>query len=212
MVQKVLTKKTFIGGRLAYPGDLVDVDAKGALLPAGSTPISNMTVDQLRSVLAAREAEEAPQEPRFGKNLADPKETNTGAQAAPMAAVAPHAPGATNPQTLPPGSVPVGGSFIRPAPAEAPAAREEIVADTPEQIEAVDTEGSLIADLTGRSVTGGPGDAAIEGTVADVEGRVSSMSAAELDAVEAAENDREKPRQGVLRAVESRRKALSDDA
>lgn len=213
MVQKVLTKKTFIGGSLHYPGDLVDVDAKGTILPAGSTPIANMTVDQLRSVLAAREAEE--KAPDFGSNLADPTEDNTGAQPFASAAVAPHAPDAVNPQTLPPGSVPVGGTFLRPAPDSAPAAREEIVANTPEQIEGVNTQGSLVADLTGGNAGANSGfdpEEAITGNVDDVRGQIDTLAAADLDRLEAAENDREKPRKGVLDAIAARRQALNDEA
>lgn len=131
MVEKVITKKSFIGGRLVYPGEKVDVDAKGEVMPAASTPIGNLTVDQLRTLLAQREGEEGKDgsgEPIFGDNVADPSETNTGAQPLEMAPVAPSAPGSTRPQGLPPGSVPVGDTFLAPASADAPAAVEEIVA------------------------------------------------------------------------------------
>ena len=131
MVEKVITKKSFIGGRLVYPGEKVDVDAKGEIMPAASTPIGNLTVDQLRALLAQREGEESKdgeKELVFGANVADPVETNTGAQPLEMAPVAPSAPGSTRPQGLPPGSVPVGDTFLAPASADAPAAVEEIVA------------------------------------------------------------------------------------
>jgi len=92
MVQKVVTKKSFIGGRLVYPGEMVDVDAKGVVLPAGSTPVGAMSIAQLRATLEAREAVEgkapAP-EPEFGDNLADPVKGNTGTQELEIARIAP---------------------------------------------------------------------------------------------------------------------------
>lgn len=132
-MEKVITKKSFIGGRLVYPGERVDVDAKGAVMPAASTPIGNLTLDQLRTLLAQREGEEAKdgdEELVFGSNVADPSETNTGSQPLEIAPVAHRAPGSTAPQGLPPGSVPVGDTFLAPASADAPAAVEEIVAPT----------------------------------------------------------------------------------
>jgi hypothetical protein len=48
-----------------------------------------------------------------------------------------------------------------------------------------------------------------EGTVADVAARTSDMDAAALDELEAREKDREKPRKGVLDAIEARRAALA---
>ncbi|NIJ18474.1 hypothetical protein FHS95_000143 [Sphingomonas naasensis] len=125
-MEKIVTKKSFIGGRLVYPGETVDVDAKGEALPAASTPIGQMTVEQLRAALANREAEEAGDgEPRFGANVADATEANTGAQQAAMAPVAPG--NGLRPQTLPPGTVEHNNTFIRPAPADAPAAVEVVV-------------------------------------------------------------------------------------
>jgi len=127
-MEKVITKKSFIGGRLVYPGERVDVDAKGEVMPAASTPIGNLTVDQLKALLSQREAEEGrDREPVFSDNVADPTETNTGSQPLVMAPVAPSAPGATRPQALPPGSVPVGDSFLVRASEDAPAAVEEVV-------------------------------------------------------------------------------------
>lgn len=127
MVEKVITKLSFVGegyaGRLAYPGEVVDVDAKGQPVPAGSTPIGNLTLDQLRAELGRREADEAPE--RFGSNLADPTDTNTGAQPLVMAPIRPGS--GPEPQGLPPGTVPHGDSFIRPAPESAPAAVEVVV-------------------------------------------------------------------------------------
>ena len=127
-MEKVITKKSFIGGRLVYPGEKVDVDAKGEVMPAASTPIGNLTVDQLRTLLAQKENEEAQQPKVYGDNVADPTNANTGSQPLEIAPVAPAAPGSTRPQGLLPASVPVGDSYIARPSEDAPAAVEEIVA------------------------------------------------------------------------------------
>lgn len=49
-----------------------------------------------------------------------------------------------------------------------------------------------------------------EGTVSDVAARVGDMDAAALDELEARENDREKPRKGVIDAIAARRDALDE--
>lgn len=128
MAEKVITKISFVGeghaGRLAYPGEIVDVDAKtGQPIAAGSTPIGNMTVEQLRSYLNNREAE-APDE-EFGENVEEPSKTNVGSQPLVMAPIRPGS--GPTPQGLPPGTVPAGDRFIRPAPEGSSAAVEEIV-------------------------------------------------------------------------------------
>lgn len=125
-MEKVITRKSFIGGRLVYPGTVVDVDAKGEFMPAHSTPIGQLTIDQLEAVLASKRRTEAP-EPMFGSNVADPVDTNTGSQALEIAPFRPVGPGATQPQGLPPGTVPVGDGFLHPASAGAPAAVENVV-------------------------------------------------------------------------------------
>lgn len=133
MTEKVLTKKTFIGhgaaGRLAYPGEVVDVDEKGVPVPAGSTPIGNMTDDMLEAELERRRkasgGKAEKREPDFGSNVAEPDKSNTGQQ---RLEVAPFRPGdGANPQGLPPGTVPVGDSFLHPAPEGADAAVEVVV-------------------------------------------------------------------------------------
>jgi hypothetical protein len=50
-----------------------------------------------------------------------------------------------------------------------------------------------------------------EGTVADVTARAAELDAAGLDELEARENDREKPRKGVLDAIAARRAALDTE-
>ncbi len=126
MAEKVITKKSFIGGRLVYPGEVVDVDAKGEVLPAASTPIGNLTVDQLRSLLAQRE--KGDEKPVYGSNVADPVKTNTGVEPLVMAPVAPHS-ASTMPQGIPPGTEPHNNTFVHPAAADAPAAIEEVVGE-----------------------------------------------------------------------------------
>jgi hypothetical protein len=197
MTQKVVTKKSFIGGRLVYPGEMVDVDAKGAVLPAASTPIGQLTVDQLRDLLAARESNEPAEE--YGKNVAEPTDNNTGSQPMEMAPVAPYAPGAVQSQVAPPGSEAVQGGFLHPAPVDAPAAVEEVLppggAGQPG-----------LAALIGEAGEAFNADAVITGNSEDVRGRLTGLSPDQLDAVEKAEKDREVPRKGVLSAIDEARK------
>lgn len=128
MTQKVITKKSFIGGRMVYPGELVDVDEKGAVLPAPSTPVGQMTDDQLEAILAQRKkvGKPDPEAPKFGGNVADPDDTNTGTQPAEFARIRPGS--GDRPQVLPAGTIEHNNRFIRPASEDAPAAVEEIVA------------------------------------------------------------------------------------
>lgn len=130
MTQKVVIKKSFIGGRLVYPGEMVDVDAKGEVLPAASTPVGAMSTDQLEAILAQRKAAESGKaeksEPKFGDNVADPGKDNTGVQPLEMARISPGS--GNRPQAIPPGTVEHNNTFIHPAPDAAPAAVEEVVA------------------------------------------------------------------------------------
>lgn len=128
MAEKVVTKKSFIGGRIVLPGETVDVDAKGDLVAAPSTPIGNLTLDQLRAALASREENERKRSdpvPEFGRNVADPSDANTGTQPLPMANVRPG--DGSAPQVIPSGAEEHRGQFVRPAPADAPAAVEVVV-------------------------------------------------------------------------------------
>ncbi len=123
MTQKVITKKSFIGGRLVYPGELVDVDAQGAILPAGSTPVDQLTDDQLLALVVARQGVQK----TGGDNVADPANSNTGVQAAAFANVSPSSSGA-RPQVIPPGTEEHAGAFLHPAPDAAPSAIEQVIA------------------------------------------------------------------------------------
>jgi hypothetical protein len=55
-MEKVVTKKSFIGGRLVYPGEMVDVDEKGDVICAPSTPIGQMSPDQIEAYLRGLDA------------------------------------------------------------------------------------------------------------------------------------------------------------
>lgn len=132
MAEKVLTKKTFIGqgaaGRLAYPGETVDVDEKGVPVPAGSTPIGNMSTDMLEAELERRRKAEgrfAKREPDFGDNVADASADNTGQQRLEIAKFRPG--DGTRPQGIPPGTEEHMNTFLHPAPEDAPAAVEVVV-------------------------------------------------------------------------------------
>lgn len=131
MAEKVLTKKTFIGhgplGRLALPGEEVDVDEKGVMAVAGSTPIGNMTDEQLEAELKRRRgtAKAEKPEPVFGDNVADAKEGDTGTQRLEIAKFRPG--DGTRPQGIPPGTEEHNNRFVRPAPEDSPAAIEEVL-------------------------------------------------------------------------------------
>lgn len=58
MEKMILDRKRFIGGRLAQEGEEIDLDEKGGFMPAGSTPVDQMTTEQLEAILAKRKKEE----------------------------------------------------------------------------------------------------------------------------------------------------------
>lgn len=58
MEKMILDRKRFIGGRLAQEGEEIDLDEKGGFMPAGSTPVDQMTTEQLEAILARRKKEE----------------------------------------------------------------------------------------------------------------------------------------------------------
>lgn len=118
MVEKVLTKTTFIGGRLMHAGDVVDVDAidPTIVVPAPSTPIGNMTVAELRAALRRAEENAEPEPLRFSSNVTDPVKGAVGVSEQPIADVTVRSPGSTQPQGAPPGSVATGEGYITPTP------------------------------------------------------------------------------------------------
>jgi hypothetical protein len=123
-MEKVVTKKSFIGGRLVYPGEMVDVDEKGDVICAPSTPIGQMSPDQIEAYLRGLDAKAKAERPKFGDNVADPSDANTGTQ---RLEIAPFRPGnGPNPQGIPPGTEPHGDLYVRPAADDAPAAIEVV--------------------------------------------------------------------------------------
>ena len=139
MTEMVLTKKSFIGGRLAYPGEVVDVDEKGEFISAPSTPIGQMSPDQIEAYLRAQNRKAKEERPKFGDNVAVPGETNTGEQ---RLEIAPFRPGSgPNPQGLPPGTEPHGDRFLRPAAEGADAAVEVVVSPSAPAAEVNETGG-----------------------------------------------------------------------
>lgn len=124
MVEKVLETMSFIGGRLRMPGEVVELDEKtGAPVPAKSTPIGQMTDDELEAEIARRRGSVS-KAPADSTNVADPTEKNTGVVNVPLADITVRSPGTTAPQGAPPGSIEHEGRFVAPAPVDADAAVE----------------------------------------------------------------------------------------
>lgn len=129
-----------------------------------------------------------------------------------VAAIAPTGPNPTAPQQLPPGAVQtvegyaIGGATLVGEQALPEAKRVEIVGDADD-----DAQGKIVEKIN--AAVAGEGmnvsNEGTEGTVADVSARIADMDAAALDQLEKAENDREKPRKGVLDAIEARRGTLA---
>lgn len=142
---KVVTKKSFIGGHLVYPGEEVDVDEKGEVISAPSTPIGQMSPEQIEAYLRGIGDRAKAERPKFGDNVADPGETNTGEQRLEMA---PFRPGAgPNPQGIPPGSEPHGDRFLTPASEGSPAAVEVVVSPSAPAAEVNDGgDGAAVVD------------------------------------------------------------------
>jgi hypothetical protein len=132
-----------------------------------------------------------------------------------ISAIAPTGPNPQNPQQLPndahqvPGGYAMMGAKLVGEVTAPEKQRIEVVGIDPED----DTQAKVAEALAKADAEGGRGstsgnadDALVDGTVADVTGRISADTSAEdLDRLEAAENDREKPRAGVLSAIEAER-------
>lgn len=130
-----------------------------------------------------------------------------------IAAIAPSGPNPTAPQQLPPGAVQTvdgyafNGATLVGEVTKADADRKDVLeADAGDQAKINEAlaaaEAQAGADLN-------VSNEGTEGTVADVAARASAMDAAELDQLAKAEADREKPRKGVLDAIEARRGVLA---
>lgn len=116
MAKKILTKMTYIGGRLRPPGTEIEVDDKDPtiLIAAPSTPVGNMTDDELEAYMRTRarqRAEAGEDVPQASGNVAAPGSAGAPPPPAsvPMADVAPRSAGTTMPQGLPPGATLISG-------------------------------------------------------------------------------------------------------
>jgi len=116
----VVTKTSFIGGRLVHPGELVEVDAKDptGFAPVRTTPVGNMTDEQLQQEMDRRKGDADKAEPVYGSNVAVPGPKMVGMAIVEIAPITVSSPGATVPQGIPPGSTGYGGAYIGPASAE----------------------------------------------------------------------------------------------
>lgn len=127
-----------------------------------------------------------------------------------ISAIAPSGPNPQNPQQLPIGAHQVPGGYVQ----DGASLVGEVTKPAKERIEIVgidpedDTQAKVTEALDKAAAEGNLPNDGTEGTVADVTSRVGDMDAAALDELEARENDREKPRKGVLDAIEARRGAL----
>lgn len=127
-----------------------------------------------------------------------------------ISAIAPSGPNPQNPQQLPVGARQVPGGYEQ----DGVKLVGEVTVPEKQRIEVVgiDKEDDTQAKVTEALATADVNqpNEGTEGTVADVSARTANMDADALDELEARENDREKPRKGVLDAIEARRTALAE--
>jgi hypothetical protein len=126
-----------------------------------------------------------------------------------ISAIAPSGPNPQNPQQLPIGAVQVPGGYAQ----DGAKLVGEVTVPEKQRIEVVgidkdDDTQAKITEALAKDDANLPNEGT-EGTVADVSARAASLDAAGLDELEARENDREKPRKGVLDAIEARRADLA---
>ncbi|RSY83119.1 hypothetical protein DAH66_12685 [Sphingomonas koreensis] len=57
MTTMILDRKRFINGRLAQEGEEIDLDEEGGFMPAGSTPVDQMSIERLETILKRRKKE-----------------------------------------------------------------------------------------------------------------------------------------------------------
>jgi hypothetical protein len=149
------------------------------------------------------------EEGKSDAHLMDAPDGVDGAVAVEISAIAPTGPNPQNPQQLPNDAVQTTGGY------EMAGARlvGEVTLPEKQRIEVVgidkedETQGKVTEALANAEIN--QPNEGTEGTVADVAARTSDMDAAALDELEAREKDREKPRKGVLDAIEARRAALA---
>jgi hypothetical protein len=130
-----------------------------------------------------------------------------------ISAIAPTGPNPQNPQQLPPDGYQTQSGYGQ---AGAKLVGEVTVPEK-QRIEIVgidkdDDTQAKVTEALDNADNGNKPNEGTEGTVADVSARAAELDAAGLDELEARENDREKPRKGVLDAIAARRTALEDEA
>lgn len=124
-------------------------------------------------------------------------------------------PNPTVPQQIPPDALQSSsGLYVQPgkvlvAEVTRPEAERTALISTPEEEAAATEELSNILDEAGSGEVGSANidNDLVEGTVADVTADLGSKTDDQLAAIEAQEKDREKPRSGVLKAIEAERES-----
>lgn len=133
-----------------------------------------------------------------------------------MSAIAPSGPNPTTPQQLAPGTIQTEAGYvdrgvrvIGEVTAPADVRRVEIVEDDNTQAQVEDALAEH-ATAQGAARVENDDDGLVAGTVADVTAGLSDADDAELDRLLAAEQDREKPRKGVVSAIEAEQASRND--
>jgi len=127
-----------------------------------------------------------------------------------VSAIAPTGPNPKNPQQIAPDVVQTVEGYVQ----SGAVLVGEVTLPEKQRIEIVgidkddDTQAKVQEALDDNDRKGNVSNEPVEGTVADVTARLDGASAEELDTIEAAENDREAPRKGVLAAIDKARAAL----
>lgn len=168
-------------------------------------------------------ASEVDYDPETSTNLIPAPSGVDGQAVVEVSAIAPTGPNPQNPQQIAPDVVQTSGGY------EQAGAKlvGEVTQPQEQRIEIVgidkedDTQAKVTAALADADANAASSDEAraeagsgdvsnegTEGTVGEVALRTQSMDADQLDQLEAAETDREVPRKGVLKAIETRRAAL----
>lgn len=135
-----------------------------------------------------------------------------------VSAIAPTGPNPQNPQQLPPdgyqtpaGYGQAGAKLVGEVTLPEKQRIQVVGIDREDDTQAKVTEALEEADTDAQRDANLPNDGT-EGTVADVAARAADLDEAGLAELEARENDREKPRKGVLDAIAARRTALEAES
>jgi hypothetical protein len=204
-MRMLATRRSFISGRLVPRGHVVEVPEEQADRIASDT------------------AEKQKRDKKYRPNLV-PAGDIGDVDVVQIAALSPTGPNPQNPQQIPPDAVQTVEGYLTPgarlvgettAPAETridgaglaegeqkgtqEKVQDELAKAGDREALAANRAAALLDDGDDRNVS----NDAVEGTVADVVATIDTST--DLDALEAAEKDREKPRQGVLKAIEAER-------